>query len=222
MKTIPIPLAIDFFVQICEGLDYAHRQGIVHQDIKPANIYVQPGDRLKILDFGLACPQGTEDMDLAGILFYMAPEQIEGETVDQRSDIYALGITAYEMVTGRRPFPEDDLVAQEEMHLNEEIPDPAEIVPDLPEALRGFILKACRRDPNQRYQDVNQALGALQPLAEAHCAAQKGHPMEKRKMATLFFVYKDEHQVALDKLMEEFSFEANECGAMLKAVDFHV
>jgi serine/threonine protein kinase len=218
-KTIPMRRIVDFLIQICSGLSYAHERGIVHQDIKPANLFVQPGDRVKILDFGLACPRGTEDKDLAGTPSYMAPEQIEGRTLDQRTDMYALGITAYEMLTGTRPFPEDDLVALEEMHLNQEIPDPAALIQDVPKALRRFILKASRRDPCQRYQDAYQAIEDLQPLAEEFGLINKYLTQEKRKMTTLFLFYKDEHQLALNQLMEEFSDKAKELGVTLTARD---
>jgi len=217
-RRITVPRAVDFLMQICSGLSYAHERGIIHQDIKPANIYIQPGDRLKILDFGLACPKGAENTDIEGTPFYMAPEQIEAETVDQRTDIYALGITAYEMVTGKRPFPEDDLIALEEMHLNEDIPDPGDIVSDLPVGLRRFILKACRRDPRERYQDVNEALEALRPLAkELGLTSKHDISLEKPKMSTLFLFYKDEQKLALNQLMEEFNAKAKELGVVLKA-----
>lgn len=218
-KNLSIPRSIDFLNQICLGLDYAHQHGIVHQDIKPANVFIQPGDRLKILDFGLACPQGSEDSLFSGTPLYMAPEQIEGESVDQRADLYALGITAYEMLTGKKPFPDDDLLALEEMQLNQEIPDPADLIPDLPGALRNFVVKACRRDPSERYQNVGEALYALEPLAQEYRWIRKKFTQEKRKMTTLFLVYKDEHRSALERLMDEFSTQANEHGVIVKATD---
>ncbi len=104
---LPFNRIINVLTQVCSGLDYAHKQGIVHQDVKPGNIFVQKGDRVKIVDFGLACPIGGCSPDFPGTAFYMAPEQIEGEPVDPRTDIYSLGIMAYEMATGRRPFPDD-------------------------------------------------------------------------------------------------------------------
>jgi serine/threonine protein kinase len=99
---------------------------------------------------------------MGGALPYLAPELLDGEPADQRSDIYALGITAYEMVVGHRPYPEASAGALMKLHRTQDIPDPAEKVPDLPEALRGFILKACRRDPAERYQSVSRALEELQ------------------------------------------------------------
>jgi serine/threonine protein kinase len=178
LGVIPPSLAADFLVQICTGLGYAHQEGILHQDINPANILVQRDDRLKILDFGLACPPGTEDRGIFdGTIEYMAPEQIECKPVDQRTDIYSLGITAYEMVTGRRPFQTDDVRRVMEMHLNQDIPDPAQVVSGLPEGLRRFIVKACHRDPARRYGDMEEALKDLLPLAKEFDLDRIYHPI---------------------------------------------
>lgn len=109
-KAIPPVRAAKFLVQISKGLEYAHDQGILHLDVNPSNMLVQPGDRIKIMDFGMACPSGVNDKGIFdGTVFYMAPEQIDVERVDQRSDVYSLGITAFELVTGKRPFPEQDI-----------------------------------------------------------------------------------------------------------------
>jgi len=156
LKIIPPGLAVHYLIQICSGLQYAHSRGIIHRDINSSNILIRPDDRLKILDFGLACPIGTHDFSAVGTRAYMAPEQIRGDPMDQRTDIFALGITAYEMLVGQRPFPGEDVQALEEMHLNQDIPDPAASVADLPDSLRRFIIKSCRRDPGQRYDDFNQ------------------------------------------------------------------
>ena len=161
-------LATDFLIQVCEALRYAHERKIIHRDINPTNIIVQQNGRLKILDFGLVCPVGTEDFSNAGTAYYMAPEQIQGEPVDPRTDVYALGITAYEMVTGKKPFSTKDLRALLDMNLNQDVPDPAEVVSDLPEALCRFILRAGRRDPAQRYQNAYQAIEALRPMTNHH------------------------------------------------------
>lgn len=163
-KALPPALAVDFLLQIGSGLDYAHRQGIIHRDINPRNIIIGRDGRLRILDFGLACPIGTEDFSSLGTLAYMPPEQIEGQPMDQRTDIYALAVTAYEMVVGQRPFPEDDLPALIKTHLQRDIPDPAQKVAGLPPALGRFILAAGRCDPAQRLQKISQGLELLRPL----------------------------------------------------------
>jgi len=167
LKRIPPLVAADFLVQVCSGLGYAHHRGILHLDINPSNIFVQPEDKIKILDFGLACQKGADDRSIfEGTIHYMAPEQIECEPVDQRTDIYSLGITAFEIVTGRKPFPGDKVRDIMKLHVNQDIPDPITLLPDLPEALRRFIIKACHRDPNQRYPDIGQALKDILPLAD--------------------------------------------------------
>jgi CRP-like cAMP-binding protein/tRNA A-37 threonylcarbamoyl transferase component Bud32 len=167
LKTIPPVLAVNLLIQICSGLQYVHQRGIIHRDINSSNVIVRRGHQLKILDFGLACPIGTKDFSSLGTIAYMAPEQIEGDPMDQRTDIYAVGITAYEMVVGRRPFPEDDAQALADMHLTHDIPDPAASTPDLPQDLQRFIIKACRRDPDSRYGDMRQALADLSRIAGA-------------------------------------------------------
>jgi serine/threonine protein kinase len=118
LACIPPKLAISFLIQLCSGLQYAHKMGIIHRDINPSNIFVQQNDRLKILDFGLSCPIGTEDFASFGTMAYMAPEQIESDPMDQRTDIYALGITAFEMLAGQKPFQETDPQKLMDLHLN--------------------------------------------------------------------------------------------------------
>jgi tRNA A-37 threonylcarbamoyl transferase component Bud32 len=220
LRALPVKLVVNFLDQICSALEYAHQRGIVHRDINPSNIIIQPNDQLKIFDFGLACPTGTEDFSNTGTAFYMAPEQIEGDPVDPRTDIYALGITVYEMVTGRRPFPEDDLKSLLDLHLSHDVPDPAEIVPDLPELLRDFIIKAGRCNPAERYQNAAEAIEDLQPLVREFGQTNKDLSMEKGKVASLFLIYKDEHQLALKKLMDDFSTKAQNLGIVLKTADF--
>ncbi|MCK5418532.1 MAG: serine/threonine protein kinase, partial [Desulfobacterales bacterium] len=166
LKTTPPAVAVNLLIQICSGLQYAHQRGIIHRDINSSNVIIRRDDRLKILDFGLACPIGTKDFSSLGTIAYMAPEQIEGDPMDQRTDIYAVGITAFEMVVGNRPFPEDDAQALADMHLTRDIPDPAADAPDLPQDLQRFIIKACRRDPDCRYGDMDQVLADLRRIAK--------------------------------------------------------
>jgi len=216
LRAIPPGLTANYLIQICSAIAHAHKQGIVHRDINPSNIIVQPNDQIKILDFGLACPAGTEDFSTTGTAYYMAPEQIDGGPVDQRTDIYALGITAYEMVTGRRPFPEDNAKALLDMHLTQDIPDPGHIIPDIPDELREFILKSARRNPDQRYQDMDQAMVVLRPLAQNGRQPKNDVNIDNQKSASLLLTYAEESQSALQRLVDVFKADAKELGVDIR------
>ena len=211
---------LNILVQICDGLAYAHDRGIVHRDIKPANIFVLAEDRIKILDFGLACAPGTEDMSLAGTVKYAPPEQIEGDPVDGRADLYSLGIMAYEMITGQRPYPEDDIMRLMDLHCEEDIPDPALLVPDIPEGLRDFILKACRRDPDERYESATAARAALEAVSRSlGLDVERAQPLEHH-MTSAFVFYSNAQKQDMTRLLEEFSTKAHDLGITVKVADF--
>lgn len=215
--TLSSDVAIDYLAQMCAGLAFAHQKGIVHQDIKPANVMVLANDLVKIIDFGLACQQGCADLELEGTVYYMAPEQIEGDPVDARTDIYSLGITAYEMVCGKRPYPENDLSELMDLHIMEDIPDPSALAPDLPAELRQFILKACMRDPAKRFQSMDEALNLLLPSARKGTADDR---LAAQRMTSLFLFFHDEHRAELNSLLEEFSEKAKAQGVIVKAAEF--
>ncbi len=161
LRVIPQLLALKIIYQICAGLRYAHDKGIVHRDINPANLMVLPDDRVKILDFGLACEIGTEDEQIGGVFAYQAPELLEGGQADQRSDIYSLGITAFELVTGKKPFSNKELTEMYQNHKERNIPDPIVDKPDIIPELRAFIMKACRHRKENRYQNAVEAIKGL-------------------------------------------------------------
>jgi CRP-like cAMP-binding protein len=217
---LPLPRVLDILIQICRGLAHAHEKGIIHQDIKSANIFIQPDDRARIVDFGLSYPPGTVDFTLPETVCCMAPEQIEGKGVDERTDIYSLGIMAYEMVAGQRPYPEDDISKVLDLHVHEDVPDPRRVVPDLPEELCHFIRRATERDPAARYKNAGEALRDLQPLAERMGVGRAPHLGEQRKNMILSLFYKEEHQLTLNRLVEELSRELEKIGAVLRAADF--
>jgi serine/threonine protein kinase len=143
----------------------------------------------------------------------MAPEQIEGRPVDPRTDVYALGITAYEMVTGRRPFPADNAKALIDMHLTQDISDPGHIVSDIPDELREFIIKAGRCDPNNRYQDMDQVMAVLWPLVRDDRPAPRDAITDKTKSASLYLTYTDDNLAALQRLVDGFKADARALGA---------
>ncbi len=217
LKRISPRLAVDFLAQSLVGLDYAHSMGIIHRDIAPGNIMVEPGDHVKILDFGLACAIGTDEYGAAGTLWYTAPEQINGDVVDQRTDIYSLGITAYEMVTGEKPFAKEDVETLK--HLTMDIPDPGKIVPDLPPELRQFILKACRREPGERYASAAEALDALMALWHRRNFTKKSVPAGQQKMKALFLVYEEGQESAVNRLIMELGTRADEMEITINVAD---
>ena len=216
LKKIAPSLAVYFILQICSGLYYAHQHGIVHRDVNPSNIIIQRNDRLKILDFGLACPMGTEDFCSLGTVAYMAPEQIESEAMDQRTDVYALAIMAYEMVTGQRPFPEDDLQQMMRLHLEEDIPDPSDISTGLPPELCRFIVKAGRCDPDHRYQNVQQIVDDLKGLINISELMPGKHLPEDQENTAILLAHHDRRQEEIDLLLSEFSHRARQLGVEFK------
>ncbi|MFW6054313.1 MAG: protein kinase domain-containing protein, partial [Thermodesulfobacteriota bacterium] len=182
-RTIPPLQAARFLVQISKGLEYAHERGILHLDVNPSNLLLQRGDSIKIMDFGMACQCGADDRGIFdGTVFYMAPEQIDVEPVDQRTDIYSLGITAYELVTGSRPFPEEDVRSVMEAHRYRELPDPGKLVSGLPGELKRIIAKACRKEPGRRYQHMGafrrDLLALIDDLEGGTPGVKSGHPLE--------------------------------------------
>jgi serine/threonine protein kinase len=213
---IPAGQALSYLLQVCSGLNYAHQRGIVHQDVKPGNIFLLPRGRVKILDFGLSCRCGSQGQFI-GTPSYMSPEQIECLEIDERTDIYALGIMAYELLAGRRPYPEDDPHRMLELHVEEDIPDPVDAVPGLPEELRYFIRKACARDPEKRYRNIDGAMQELQPLAARLDRSVVPPPAGDRKMASVFLSYDASKQLAVYRLLEEMRLKIAE----IDGVEFH-
>ncbi len=211
---------VNYLIQICNGLKYAHSRQVVHQDIKPANIFIMNNGQLKILDFGLACTIATKNIDFLGSPFYMSPEQIEMDAVDERTDIYSLGIMTFEMITGQRPYPEDDLIKLEDLHVEEDIPDPWEIDPDIPEELHDFILKACQRNLNLRFRNIDEVFQQILPLKAKLQLDDNISFKEKTQMTTLHLFSKERHQLELNQLLEEFNSKVQELGMTLKSSNF--
>jgi serine/threonine protein kinase len=220
MPRLPLSQVLEIIFQVCAGLAYAHDRGVIHQDIKPANIFVQPDGRVKLVDFGLACPPGTIDFRLPGTVFYMSPEQVEGGVVDERSDIYSLGIMVYEMITGRRPFPEEDIPRLMELRVTEDVPDPGEVVPDLPHEISYFVRRATQRDPSARFRTMWEILRDLQPLGEKMGVSRQLAPREQRKIMSLFLFYKEDQQLALKAVIENLNHDLIKMGVMVRTIDF--
>jgi serine/threonine protein kinase len=150
----------------------------------------------------------------------MSPEQIQGNPVDERTDIYALGITAYEMITGRRPFPENDLARLMDLHISEDAPDPCLLVPDLPDELREFIMGSIKKKPAARFRNMSQILKILLPLAEKLDLKGQLKQGKQGKMVSMLLFYDEEHQLALNQCIDKFNNNISEIGAILRVAHF--
>jgi hypothetical protein len=154
--------------EVCDALAYSHSQGLIHRDIKPANVFLLTDGKAKLLDFGIATrPSGGDKSGkVLGTPYYMSPEQISGAALDGRSDLYSLGILAYELCCRQLPFDADSLPELFGKHLTEDTPDPRLWVPDLPEDLREFILRATAKRPSDRFASCAEASAYLKAAAE--------------------------------------------------------
>ena len=166
---IPLGQALNYVSQVLAALSYAHKRQVVHRDIKPSNMMLTPEGITKLMDFGIA--RSGPDMGLTmtgttlGSLSYMSPEQVKCAPVDARSDLYSLGVSLYEMVTGQRPFLVDSHFSILQAHLLELPKPPVEVKPDLPEAVSKIILKAMEKDPAKRFQSADSFLEAVEIAA---------------------------------------------------------
>ena len=152
-------------IKIAEALQCAHASSIIHRDIKPQNVLVTPKGEVKVTDFGIAkfvkAATVTEHKEAMGSVHYLSPEQARGMRVDERSDLYSLGVTMYEMATGRPPFDGDTPVAVAMQQLNTPMPSPRELAPDLWPGLETIILGLTRKNPAERYQSAAELIADL-------------------------------------------------------------
>ncbi|MFD7390794.1 Stk1 family PASTA domain-containing Ser/Thr kinase [Streptomyces sp. NPDC059852] len=154
--------AMEMTIGILQGLEYAHRNGIVHRDIKPANVMLTRNGQVKVMDFGIARAMGDSGMTMTqtaaviGTAQYLSPEQAKGEQVDARSDLYSTGCLLYELLTVRPPFVGDSPVAVAYQHVREEAQAPSVFDPEITPEMDAIVLKALTKDPNYRYQSADE------------------------------------------------------------------
>jgi serine/threonine-protein kinase len=157
--------ALHIFDQVLRGVTYAHHMGIVHRDLKPDNIFITRQNEVKIMDFGVAKildnKEPTRSRSMVGTLLYISPEQINGRDADFRSDIYTLGISLFEAVTGRLPFERKTDYGLMHAHVLENPPRPRRLKSDLPKELEKVILTAIEKEPNKRFQTASEFHEAL-------------------------------------------------------------
>lgn len=171
--------AADITTDVAAALGFAHRNGVVHRDVKPGNVLISPSGQVKVADFGIArAVSNQENLTQAGTVMgtatYFSPEQARGESVDPRSDVYSLGVVLYEMITGRPPFTGDSPVAVAYKHVQEAPPPPRSHNPDIPPALEAVVLKAMAKDTADRYasaEDLRADLRRFREGAQVQAAA---------------------------------------------------
>src|SRR5215469_13986818 len=165
---------LDYAMQVLAALSCAHGRGVIHRDIKPANIMITSHGLIKLMDFGIA--KSTNDMNLTrpgttmGSVYYMSPEQIQGDTVDRRSDLYSFGVTLYELLTGRKPFQADTSYSVLNAQCNQSPTPPLELNPAIPSKLNDIVLRAMAKKPEDRFQTAEEFRSALRGVSEGQTA----------------------------------------------------
>ena len=186
-RQLPLAEAVRLTAEAARALDHAHAKGVIHRDIKPANMMLTPARVVKLMDFGIAKAASDRKLTVTGTtmgsLYYMSPEQIQGSTsLDARSDLYSVGVSLYELVTGKRPFDGDSQYAIMAAHLEKTPIPPIQIDPRMPQVLNDAILMSVAKDPNARFQGAaafRNALGSVSapaPKAQAATVAMQGAP----------------------------------------------
>lgn len=179
---LPLAEATRILQPVAQALDYAHSRGIIHRDLKPANIFFDQYDQPYLADFGIARLQEGDDLLLTGTRIlgtpaYMSPEQIaQDREIDHRADIYALGIVAYQMVTGQLPFSSETAMGLAMKHLMDPVPPVAETAPHAPAACQPVLEKAMAKEPEQRFQTASEMIAALAQIAAAPAADETEEP----------------------------------------------
>ena len=218
LKGLPVPPheVVRFLLPVVYALAYAHRHGIIHRDVKPANILMDTERRPILSDFGIAkivtgdegAPITRTGMGL-GTPDYIAPEQGLGKKVDGRADIYSLGVIFYEMLTGSKPFTEGKGLQILMRHIMEPFPHPSLLVPDLPAEVEAVLLKMVEKDPDKRYQSMEQLANALQEL----------QTLKNASISNVGGLFTEESAGMALSRSKESQFHCNRCGAAVYEQD---
>jgi serine/threonine protein kinase len=157
--------ALEWLEQAANALDAAHREGVIHRDVKPANLLLDRRDHVHVADFGIASAAGMDSLTQTGTVLgtasYLSPEQAQGERATAASDLYSFGVVAFELLTGRRPFEGDSIAAEAAAHVTGEVPSVGDVNPSVPRELDPVFAKALAKDPMQRYTSAAEFVAAL-------------------------------------------------------------
>src|SRR5215468_8994701 len=171
--------AMEIVSDVCAALDFSHRNGIVHRDVKPGNVMITSTGTVKVMDFGIARAVAdagatmTATAAVIGTAQYLSPEQARGENVDARSDVYSTGCLLYELITGSPPFTGDSPVAVAYQHVRENAPVPSSLNPEVPRTVDSIVMKALAKNPLNRYQSAAEMRADLQrALADQPVSAE--------------------------------------------------
>lgn len=212
-----IPFSFDtilfFLAQTCSALAYAHDQKIIHKYLTPSSIFISKGGHVMVSDFGFAAPIPEEGSVGDGNIYYITPEQIKGGKTDLRSDIYNLGIIAYELLTGRTPFSgEAHHSYGMDMNTFGRIDISPVRTPDLPEYLKKFILKACATLPNLRYGSVHEIIEELSNESDIFKETLNLKKDMEQEVSALLISHKKDQRSSLFRLLDDFSRKATDLG----------
>jgi serine/threonine protein kinase len=208
-KRLPVEEVIDIIFKCCKALDYAHRKGVVHRDIKPANIMLGDDGVVKIMDFGIAQleafeqTQNTQQVSMVGSPYYMSPEQITGEQVGSQSDLYALGVVLFQLLTGRPPFTAENYHSLIYQILHVDPPDVRKFRSDLPESLALIIQRTMSKDLDQRFKTGQEMANALSSLFdELRYAGKQIEDVEKLEMLSSLAFFKNFERRTMMAIMQ--------------------
>lgn len=191
-KKLSLPEKLNIILQICSGLEYAHKMGVVHRDVKPANVMVLGTGKIKLMDFGIA-HMASSEMTRTGMIIgtpdYMSPEQVMGKKIDNRSDIFSTGVIFYEMMSGKKPFTSDSVTSILYKIAHEPIPSFEDMGIEVPIEIETVINKAVEKEPEKRYQTMNEMIKDLKSVIDL---------FGEQKMATMPSLHNE-----IKKLIEE-------------------
>ena len=160
-SSLPLNEAIDYMIQLADALSYAHQHGIVHRDIKPDNLYAMGDGTIKLGDFGIAQTDATTQMtgketDIVGFVHYLAPEITSGKPATAQSDIYSVGVTFFELITGHVPYIKSSAIDIAIAHVKEKFPSPKKYLPNCPKEVERIIFKCVKKNPKERYASAEE------------------------------------------------------------------